>query len=474
MEPQSPIARRVIAWLERGLPESALEPGEARRRSLLVSGISYLTIAACIISLPVILPTMSGWTRVPTVCVAVTTAALAYLALRMLRRGASPAQAAALATGIIFLGLAYSITFNGGLSAPTWILLPLVPVVATQMAGRRAGVVWSGLAAALVALLAALELLGVQLPRFTSPGAGPLKTAFYGFLVVIIAQALVYLSELTKDDAITRAVEASARLERADLEVERSRVLAQQAVAASAAKSAFMTTMSHELRTPLNAVIGYAELLVEDAEKRGLSSMRDDLLKVVGASHHLLGLIEDILDLSRVEADRIELRRERFTAQELVHEVCEALEPLAKKRKNTLHTSFDATPLTLDLDRGRLRQVLLNLIENAIKFTSQGKITALVRAETPHQSVVIEVVDTGIGIDAADHERIFEAFTQIDASPRRRYEGSGVGLSLCRRLVEAMDGTISVRSQLGRGSTFTVRLPAATEAAPPGAMDVAC
>lgn len=204
MESQSPIARRVIAWLERGLPESALEPGEPRRRSLLVSGICHLTIVACLISLPVILPTMNGWTRVPTMCVALATAGLAYLALRMLRRGTNPTLAAALANGIIFAGIAYSIAFNSGLSAPTWILLPLLPLVATQMAGRRAGVLWAGLAAASVGVLATLEHFGVQLPRFTSPGSGPLKTAFYGFLAVLIAQVLAYLSELTKDDAITR------------------------------------------------------------------------------------------------------------------------------------------------------------------------------------------------------------------------------------------------------------------------------
>jgi signal transduction histidine kinase len=305
----------------------------------------------------------------------------------------------------------------------------------------------------------ALDRFGVELPRFTDPAAHTTTTTLYTAIAVLSVHVLSQLAEHARDDAIARAERAVVQLAHADREIEEARILAEQAVAASAAKSAFMATMSHELRTPLNAVIGYAELLVEDAESSGLVTMREDLAKIVGASHHLCGLIEDILDLSRVEADKLDLRREEFVAQDIVRDVVHVLEPLARRRGNTLHVSVPDPPICVCLDRGRVRQVLVNLVGNAIKFTSQGRVAVTLALAGEGGAFVVTVEDTGIGISEVDLERIFDPFTQVDPSPRRRYEGSGLGLSLCKRLAEMMGGALQVRSQLGRGSTFTLRLP---------------
>jgi signal transduction histidine kinase len=333
------------------------------------------------------------------------------------------------------------------------------------MAGRLAGQVWTVICLSGVAALWALDRLGVELPRFTDPGAHTTTTALYTAMAVLAVHVLSYLAEVARDDAIARAERTSVQLQHADAEVEQARIMAEQAVAANAAKSAFMATMSHELRTPLNAVIGYAELLVEDAESSGLMAMRDDLDKIVAASHHLCSLIEGILELSSVEANRLDLRREEFVVQDLVHDVVAVLDPLARRRGNLLGVACPGAPVKVLLDRGRVRQMLVNLLGNAVKFTSQGRIDVVLSVDAGQ--VVFAVTDTGIGIADADLEKIFVAFTQVDGSTRRRYEGSGLGLALCSRLAELMGGSLRVRSELGRGSTFTLRLPLALPPAPP-------
>ncbi len=453
------------------LAESAL-----RRRALLIAGTVWTIVAACIASVGVIVLTTSGVGRIVSLAVDLATLLLALFALQQLRSGAQMATAGHMVTGIVFVSTAYAITTTGGFSSQYWILLAVIPFLAAQTAGRASTRPWSVACVLLIASLCALTGMGVALPQFAD--APPLYgAAFYGILTVLVVRFLSHLSDLAKEDAIARAEQFAEQLLRADQEVGDARILAEQAVAANSAKSAFMATMSHELRTPLNAVIGYAELLAEDAESHGLHSMRNDLVKIVGASQHLLRLIEDILDLSAVEAERLDLRRERFSAGALVREIVATLEPLARKRRNTLDVVLSDPNVAADLDRARVRQVLINLIGNAIKFTSHGKITVHVRSETEdlRRLLVFVVEDTGIGISEADQRQIFEPFTQVDSSPRRRYEGSGLGLSLCKRLIEMMDGTISVRSHPGEGSTFTVRLPAAPPASAARVpLDVAC
>jgi signal transduction histidine kinase/ActR/RegA family two-component response regulator len=241
------------------------------------------------------------------------------------------------------------------------------------------------------------------------------------------------------------------------------------AEAASLAKSRFLATMSHELRTPLNAIIGYSEMLLDDAEILGNADLVDDLRKIGISGVHLLELINNILDLSKIEAGRVELWPERFSARALVQSVITTLEPIAHKRGNTLELRVPREVGFMFADMLKLRQVLFNLIGNALKFTENGTVRVSVRRETQagRDWIFIAVSDTGIGIDPAVLPRLFAEFAQADASSTRRYGGAGLGLSIARQFIRMMEGDIDVESAPGVGSTFTVRMPAEISANPP-------
>jgi signal transduction histidine kinase/ActR/RegA family two-component response regulator len=227
---------------------------------------------------------------------------------------------------------------------------------------------------------------------------------------------------------------------------------------ASVAKSAFVANMSHELRTPLNAIIGYSEMLKEDAVASGTDDMAGDLDKVLSAGRHLLSLINDVLDLSKIEAGRMELEVSRFEIGELLSAVISTSEGLAAARGNTIALTMTAPVSDVQLDRTKLQQVLLNLVGNACKFTDKGRIDVIV-GPGPGDSVAIDVRDSGIGMTVEQQGRLFQEFTQADASMTRRYGGTGLGLAISMRLCQMMGGTISVTSAQGQGATFSVRLP---------------
>ncbi|HMQ35841.1 MAG TPA: histidine kinase N-terminal 7TM domain-containing protein, partial [Chloroflexaceae bacterium] len=255
---------------------------------------------------------------------------------------------------------------------------------------------------------------------------------------------------------VARDISAQKRVE---AELQRARLAAEEA---SRAKSAFLATMSHELRTPLNAIIGYAEMVAEELEGAERGDLVPDLGRISGAGRRLLGLIDDVLDLATIEAGRMELARELVDPLPIVREVVATVEPLARERGNSLALELAEPAGALWGDPARLRQILHNLLVNAAKFTEGGAITLRVWREAgPPASVAFEVADTGIGMSDAQLGRLFEPFTQGDASATRRYDGTGLGLAISRRFCQLMGGTIEVESALGRGSRFTVRLPAA-------------
>jgi signal transduction histidine kinase/CheY-like chemotaxis protein len=244
------------------------------------------------------------------------------------------------------------------------------------------------------------------------------------------------------------------------------------AEAASVAKSRFLANMSHELRTPLNAIIGYSDMLVEDAELRGDDEQVADLRKIGVAGVHLLDLISNILDLTKIEAGRMELWPERFSARALVQGVVAALETLAAKRGDHIELRIPREVGFMFTDMLKLRQVLFNLVGNAIKFTEHGRILVGVRrlAIEGREFVEITVTDSGIGIEADALPRLFADFTQADASTTRRYGGAGLGLAIAREFCHLMGGEITASSVPGEGSTFTVCVPAELpESAPPAA-----
>lgn len=230
------------------------------------------------------------------------------------------------------------------------------------------------------------------------------------------------------------------------------------AEAASQAKSAFLSMMSHELRTPLTAILGYSEFLRENLLNLDLHTLTSDLDRIITAGRHLLTLINDILDYARLEANAVTIHPEPVHMASLINEVVIALQGLAKQGQNTITVTVEADLPPVLVDPVRLRQVLLNLVGNACKFTGQGEIRVHCYRSTTDE-IQIDVSDTGIGIAADQLQHLFKPFMQVDSGPTRRYGGTGLGLTICQRLCQMMGGTISVTSEPGRGSTFSVRLP---------------
>jgi signal transduction histidine kinase len=240
---------------------------------------------------------------------------------------------------------------------------------------------------------------------------------------------------------------------------DKSRQLAE----ASQHKSQFLANMSHELRTPLNAIIGVSEMLREDAE--ALKQDTEPLDRVLGAGQHLLAVINDILDLSKIEAGRMELQLEDFALAPLIEGVVKTVEPLATKNGNKLVVRCDGAIGSLHADSMRLRQALLNLPSNANKLTERGTISvdARQRQENSRGWITIAVADTGIGMTPEQMGKLFQEFSQADASTTRKYGGTGLGLAISKRFCQMMGGDITVESEMGRGSAFTIRLPRAVE-----------
>ena len=262
---------------------------------------------------------------------------------------------------------------------------------------------------------------------------------------------------------IAGIVDISDRV-RAELELRGAKEAAESA---SRVKSSFLANMSHELRTPLNAIIGYSEILLEDATDRGDAASMGDLEKIQGAGRHLLGLINDILDLSKIEAGRMDVYVEQVPLARLVDEVKTIVDPMVRKNDNILVIECPSDIGSLRTDVTKLKQSLINLLSNAAKFTRQGKVTLRLAREGGdggRQSIRLAVSDSGIGMTDEQMSRLFQAFTQADSSTTRNFGGTGLGLTITRHFCTMLGGSIDVASVPGQGSTFTILLPVETAA----------
>ena len=256
------------------------------------------------------------------------------------------------------------------------------------------------------------------------------------------------------DELEARVVSATAELARQNTLLRHQAVELEQA---SALKSQFLANMSHEFRTPLNAILGYASILLQGISGELTPAQRKALDRIASNGRHLVGIISEILDLSRIEAGRMPLQISTFALKQLVEEVQAEMEPIIARSKLAVssHIPPDLGPIVSD--RQKIKQILLNLLSNALKFTREGSVTIRAASAEP-DLVTIAIADTGIGIDPADHEKIFEDFQQVDSSVARPYGGTGLGLSICRRLATMLGGRLDMESHVGRGSTFTLFL----------------
>lgn len=297
------------------------------------------------------------------------------------------------------------------------------------------------------------------------PAAGALS-------VVLLLTAFVWLRreivQRREGDAALRAANAqladdlverhrsAQELHLKNMELEAATVRAQSA---DRVKSAFLATMSHELRTPLNSIIGFTAILLQELAGPLNPEQRKQLEMVRNSSRHLLGLINDVLDISRIEAGELKVRREPMDLREAIDAAVAVVRPLAERKQLGLVVSVAPQVHEVLGDRRRVQQILLNLLGNAVKFTAVGGIT--VRAELEAGRACVRVADSGIGIAAEDLPCLFTPFRQVDTGLAREQEGSGLGLAICRRLAELMDGSMAASSEPGRGSVFTLTLPVA-------------
>ena len=232
----------------------------------------------------------------------------------------------------------------------------------------------------------------------------------------------------------------------------------EKARSASQAKTDFLAKVSHELRTPLNAIIGYSEMLIEESEDDGLETYTDDLTKIHSSGEHLLTLINDILDISKIEAGKMDLYLEDFKLKDFISQVISTAQPLVEKNRNKMVVELDDSIGTLRNDETKLRQVLLNLLSNAAKFT-EGGVIKLKISKAARSSVKFELSDTGIGMTPKQLKNVFEEFMQAETSTSKKYGGTGLGLPISKKITEMMDGKIEIISKVGEGTTFTITIP---------------
>jgi signal transduction histidine kinase len=229
---------------------------------------------------------------------------------------------------------------------------------------------------------------------------------------------------------------------------------------ASALKSQFLANMSHEFRTPLNAILGYTHMLLQGVSGEMSESQRRSLTRIDSNSRHLLALINDILDITRIEAGRMPLHVSTFSVQQLVQEVTSELEPIIKRSNLKVRIRVPRRIPQLRSDRQKIKQIVVNLLSNALKFTHDGSVDVSARYRAADRMILLSIADTGVGIAEGDQVKVFEDFRQLDSSPARGYGGTGLGLAICRRLAVMLGGGIELESEAGRGSIFTLVLPA--------------
>ena len=354
-------------------------------------------------------------------------------------------------------------TYNyGGTSSPFLVWFVLTPLLAFMYLGATwtARVFVLGQITLGLALMYAVYLYG-DFPQYI-PVA---DMALAGVLSALGANIYVFMMAAYYSSVVDSQSELLKEIDRHQSTLKALTIAKDDAERANGAKSDFLAKMSHELRTPLNAVLGYSEILLEDAELDGRGEQIADLQKISAAGKHLLAMVNDILDISKIEAGKMALHMENVDLDRLIDEVESTARPLAAKNTNNFVVERGPTLGMMRADATKIRQTVFNLLSNAAKFTQNGAITLSVRRDSEWLEIVVR--DTGIGISREQQQALFSNFTQASSRITAVYGGTGLGLSLSQNLCRLMGGEIEVESELGEGSRFTIRLPAKAEGAAP-------
>jgi signal transduction histidine kinase len=309
----------------------------------------------------------------------------------------------------------------------------------------------------------AKPLLALSKTMATARDSGRYPKAIINGALEIRQMAEIYNQMMTTLEQQNTALEESYNTLESEVEIRTQELVVARdsALTANRHKSEFLANISHELRTPLQAIIGYNDLVREELEMECMDSQIEDLDKSIRSANNLLALINNILDLSKIEAGRMDLYIQAVNIKKLVTEAIDTVLPMAKTNDNELKLNIGSLPSTLYVDRQKLMQIFLNLLSNASKFTKKGIITFDIHSDK--RFLYFSVTDTGVGIAQNKLDYIFEKFTQVDGSQTRDYEGTGLGMAITKNFCLLMDGTISVKSELGIGSIFSVKQPLTTE-----------
>jgi signal transduction histidine kinase len=381
----------------------------------------------------------------------------------LLRAGAPYNPLALVSIQNLIFCILWSCYFYGGVTSPTlpWVLV--IPLLAFFYLGssKSLRLIVMVMFTANLAIFSSFYLFGYpiknDLPVAAMQGLGLVSTVAASLYVAMMAlyYAKILASQTELESEMRQHMATASALRLATEEAER----------AGAAKAEFLAKMSHELRTPLNAVIGYSQILLEHAEDEGDSESIADLNKIHSAGQHLLKLVNEVLDLSKIEAGKMELDLEETNLAALLIEIVEAVRPAARKNGNEIFCTIAPNLGTALCDAGKFRNMAGQLLDNAVKFTHNGKVEVVAERQRDGScdDLVIHVIDTGIGIAPDQITHLFEKFTVADDSSTSKYGGTGLGLALSQKLCKLMGGEVFVESELGKGSRFTVRLPLLTE-----------
>lgn len=374
-------------------------------------------------------------------------ALLQFSSLQILRSSRSPSRAGNYLLLVSFPVVVTLTWHTGGFLSPVLLWLVLFPMAAIMVANDASGIVWGVISlVTVIGFFVAVET-GIKTPPLLQAGETDVVwlMADVGLLLMVIFFTLVY--EGFKDRTLER-------LRVANLQLASAR---DEAVEASRVQGDFLANMSHELRTPLNAVIGYSEMLAEEGQTLSAKEVERDLHKIRSAGKHLLQLVNSILDLSKLESGKMDVEVDEFPVASLVAELVSTMEQQVAKNENLVELICSPELGTIRSDSTKIRQCLYNLLSNSCKFTHKGKITVEVRPVD--ESVLFEVRDTGIGMSEDQLQKVFIPFVQADSSTARRYGGTGLGLTLSRRLCTLLGGQLEAESVVGQGSTFRLSIP---------------